>query len=139
MFRGPECMVIHDVADHNTGRCGSGKRRCPFGCLGYTCRCRMTPSRNRIARQLTAALVATVAISLLMLGFDGFLRGMHTLTRIYFAPRAAPPPPATEVVAAPGVVPAFVVPPEDVAAPAAAPADPAGLTGPVRKGGEPRR
>lgn len=88
----------------------------------------MTLPWTRIARYLTAALFAGTAISLLMFGFDGMLRGMRTLTGIYFAPRPAVVAPAVAEPITPGVVSAFLVPAQapDGAAPAAsaAPAKP---------------
>jgi len=86
----------------------------------------MTLPWTRIARHLTAALFAGAAISLLMFGFDGMLRGVRTLTRIYFAPRPAAVAPAVAEPITPGVVSAFLLPPQ-------APA-PAGSAAPPKPG-----
>ncbi len=73
----------------------------------------MTPARNRVARNLTAAVFAALAVSLFLLGVDGLLGAMQRLTRLM---GSAPPPavaPAAEVATTPDVVPAFIVPVEE--------------------------
>ncbi|GIK36087.1 MAG: hypothetical protein AMXMBFR45_03790 [Gammaproteobacteria bacterium] len=75
----------------------------------------MTLPWTRIARYLSAALFAGGAISLLLFGFDGMVRGVQTLTRIYFAPRPATVAPDAAQPITPGVVSAFLVPPQEPA------------------------
>ena len=70
----------------------------------------MTPERFRIVKHLTATLFALAMVSIFVLGIDGVLRGVGTLTRLFAdrAPAAAPAEPAPE----PGVVRAIIVPPD---------------------------
>lgn len=72
----------------------------------------MTPERFRILKHGTAALFAVVMVTLFVLGVDGLITGMQRIARIF---ASSQPPPAAEAPApapTPGVVPAFVVPPE---------------------------
>jgi hypothetical protein len=71
----------------------------------------MAPNHFRIAKHLTAAIVAIAMAGLLLLGFDGLLVAMRKLADVV---RAAPPPPAAApapaAVETPGVVQTFIVP-----------------------------
>jgi hypothetical protein len=79
----------------------------------------MTPNHFRIARNLTAAIVAVAMAGLLLLGFDGLLVAMRKLADVVSVPPAPPPvaapPPA--VVETPGVVQTFIVPASEEAPP----------------------
>lgn len=73
----------------------------------------MTPNGFRLAKHLTAAIVAIAMAGLLLLGFDGMLGAMRKLATVVSAMRAPPPvaAPAPAVVETPGVVQAIIVPP----------------------------
>ena len=68
----------------------------------------MTPERFRIVKHLTASLFALAMVSIFVLGIDGVIRGMQTLTQLFAAraPAAAPAEPPSE----PGVVRAVIIP-----------------------------
>jgi hypothetical protein len=72
----------------------------------------MTPNRFRIAKHLTATILAVTMAGLLLLGFDGLLVAMRKLANVVSAAPAPPAvtAPAPAVVETPGVVQTFIVP-----------------------------
>ncbi len=79
----------------------------------------MTPSRFRLAKHLTAAIVAVAMAGLLLLGFDGLLVAMRKLASVVSSTPAPPPvaAPAPAVAETPGVVQTFIVPADKEAPP----------------------
>lgn len=77
----------------------------------------MKPTRFQVVKHATAALFALAVVGVFVLGFDGLLRAMGQLTDLLVARQAArsTAAPAAEAPATPGVVPAFVVPPDESA------------------------
>ncbi|MBM4195926.1 MAG: hypothetical protein FJ197_02340 [Gammaproteobacteria bacterium] len=67
--------------------------------------------RGGLAKHLTAAVFAVLMSGLLVLGFDGLLRGMQRLAKLFAAasPAATAPQPAPATT--PGVMPVIVLPP----------------------------
>ncbi|MCC7257637.1 MAG: hypothetical protein IT486_04645 [Gammaproteobacteria bacterium] len=75
----------------------------------------MTPGRHRLARHLTAGILAVAVAGLFVLGVDGLIGAMQKLSHLFAtapAPSPAAEPAAAEPAPTPGVVPAFIVPAE---------------------------